>query len=263
MKKVGAAVGTFVLLLALSLFSAAQEEPTFTAQRGLGADYLTDSEGRSVYIYLRDGPNSSTCTDACEVNWPPVLVTGELTAGPGVLVSLMSTLERADGTAQLVYNGWPLYYYAHDSGPGEAHGHRLGEVFYLISTSGSRVHSAIESQISEAVQAAQAEAGGDQATQEVADAEVLDGEHLYVSNCAACHGREGEGAVGPGLAGNAAMERADYIISTVLFGREGHGMPPFADVLSNDEIAAIVTHVRQSWDNSYPAVTPAAVDELR
>jgi mono/diheme cytochrome c family protein len=40
-------------------------------------------------------------------------------------------------------------------------------------------------------------------------------------------------------------------------------MPPFAHVLSDDEVAAVATHVRRSWGNDAPAVTALDVRRAR
>ena len=42
-----------------------------------------------------------------------------------------------------------------------------------------------------------------------------------------------------------------------------HGMPPFAHILNDDEVAAVVTYIRVAWDNSGTPVTPAQANELR
>ena len=42
-----------------------------------------------------------------------------------------------------------------------------------------------------------------------------------------------------------------------------YGMPPFAQTLSNEEIAAVVTYIRQSWGNRAAPVSPADVDKFR
>ena len=42
-----------------------------------------------------------------------------------------------------------------------------------------------------------------------------------------------------------------------------HGMPPFAQSLSDDEIAAVVTYIRVSWGNSGGAVSAKEANELR
>src|SRR5690606_3741506 len=56
---------------------AAQEAdaPTLTlADNAEWGQYLTDSEGMSLYLYTLDEDGTSACVDACVNNWPPVLV---------------------------------------------------------------------------------------------------------------------------------------------------------------------------------------------
>jgi mono/diheme cytochrome c family protein len=40
-------------------------------------------------------------------------------------------------------------------------------------------------------------------------------------------------------------------------------MPPYRTLLTDAEIAAVVTHLRQSWGNQASAVPPQAVQRLR
>ncbi len=40
-------------------------------------------------------------------------------------------------------------------------------------------------------------------------------------------------------------------------------MPPFGDGLSNEEIAAVAQHIRNSWGNDFGTVTPQEVEETR
>ncbi len=40
-------------------------------------------------------------------------------------------------------------------------------------------------------------------------------------------------------------------------------MTPFADLLTDEEIAAIATHERSSWGNNAPAVKPEDVKKIR
>jgi len=42
-----------------------------------------------------------------------------------------------------------------------------------------------------------------------------------------------------------------------------YGMPPFSQDLTDAEIAAVVTYVRQSWGNHSPPVSPAEVSSAR
>ena len=41
------------------------------------------------------------------------------------------------------------------------------------------------------------------------------------------------------------------------------GMPPFAQTLSDNEVAAVVSYIRTSWGNRGAAVTAAQANELR
>lgn len=105
--------------------------------------YLVDSEGRSLYMFLADSSEVSRCYDACAEAWPPLITEGQPEAGEGVKSSLMSTFERKDGQLQVAYNGWPLYYYKEDAGAGERTGQDVkgfGAEWYLITPEGKEAH---------------------------------------------------------------------------------------------------------------------------
>ena len=42
-----------------------------------------------------------------------------------------------------------------------------------------------------------------------------------------------------------------------------YGMPPYRTLLTDDEVAAVASFVRQSWGNQAPAVSGLAVQRLR
>jgi mono/diheme cytochrome c family protein len=42
-----------------------------------------------------------------------------------------------------------------------------------------------------------------------------------------------------------------------------YGMPPFAQTLSDDEVAAVVSYIRTAWGNRGAAVTAAEANGLR
>ena len=125
-------------LLALAAFTAAcgssssgksQQPASATAPAGSGAatvqlanGHLADGSGRTVYLWVADSANTSHCSSACATVWPPVTASGQPTPGSGVTASQLTTIKRSDGKTQLVYAGHPLYYYAADSAPGDAHG---------------------------------------------------------------------------------------------------------------------------------------------
>jgi len=101
--------------------------------------YLTDGEGRSVYMFKADSKNKTTCYDACAQAWPPVISQGEPQAGEGVDQQLLGTIERDDGTQQVTYNGWPLYYLIKDQKPGDIVGEDftgVGAEWYLLTPQG-------------------------------------------------------------------------------------------------------------------------------
>jgi predicted lipoprotein with Yx(FWY)xxD motif len=101
----------------------------------LGA-YLVDSKGMTLYLYTKDTPNTSNCNGGCATAWPPLLTSGAPVAGAGVDASKLGTTTRADGTTQVTYNGWPLYYYAQDKAAGDTTGEGVGTVWYVITPDG-------------------------------------------------------------------------------------------------------------------------------
>jgi len=95
--------------------------------------------------------------------------------------------------------------------------------------------------------------------------EVSRGEEIFNTVCIACHQPDGKGVEGiyPALAGNPALTQEDptYLITVILNGRGG--MPTFAGTYDDEEVAAIATYVRQSWDNNASPVTAEQVAEVR
>ncbi|MFN2143430.1 MAG: YceI family protein [Candidatus Promineifilaceae bacterium] len=95
----------------------------------LGA-FLTDSAGMTLYTFANDEPGVSNCYDRCATAWPPLLVEDAQTisAGEGIPGEL-GTTEREDGTLQVTYDSWPLYYWVNDEVPGDITGHDVGNVW--------------------------------------------------------------------------------------------------------------------------------------
>lgn len=112
---------------------------------GENAEYgsiLTDSEGRTVYMFAQDTSDASSCTGDCANAWPPVPASEqEAIAGDGLDQSLLGAIERDDGARQLTYNGHPLYYYAEDVAPGDANGQGVGGNWYVLDDTGNPVES--------------------------------------------------------------------------------------------------------------------------
>jgi len=91
------------------------------------------------------------------------------------------------------------------------------------------------------------------------------GKVVYAANCAACHMAEGQGIEGlfPALKGSAIVNGpASEIIMQVLKGK--NMMPAFKDQLSDVDIAAAITHERNSWGNTAAdTVQPADIKAAR
>ena len=102
------------------------------------------------------------------------------------------------------------------------------------------------------------------------------GKTVYDNQCAVCHGPQGLGKPPnfPPLANNQSiqMESAVNPIRMVLNGgyppgSSGnpmpYGMPPFAQSLSDDEVAAVVTYIRTAWGNRGAPVSAHDANALR
>ncbi len=94
---------------------------------------------------------------------------------------------------------------------------------------------------------------------------IEQGDQIYHHVCIACHQPDGKGIQGiyPPLAGNPLLTADDpsYFIRTVLTGRGG--MPAFQGIYDDEEIAAVVSYVRQNWENNAGPVSPEQVAAIR
>lgn len=110
-------------------------------------DILADSEDMVLYMFDSDtqGESASTCYDGCAQAWPPLVTSGEPTAGDGVTAEL-TTFEREDGEMQVAANGWPLYYFQNDESPGDANGQAVNDVWWVLDTEGNPVRSGGETE---------------------------------------------------------------------------------------------------------------------
>jgi len=106
-----------------------------------------------------------------------------------------------------------------------------------------------------------------------ASAPMKAGAQIYADECAGCHGANGNGIAGlfPTLNGSPVVQQTDptTLAHVVLRGARsvstaqaptGAAMPEFAWVLSNNQIADVLTYIRNAWGNSAP---PVSADEIR
>ncbi|QID17082.1 cytochrome c oxidase subunit II [Nitrogeniibacter mangrovi] len=96
---------------------------------------------------------------------------------------------------------------------------------------------------------------------------VAKGKDVFNANCAACHQPDGKGLppAFPPLDGAAIVlaPPADQI-TTVLNGREGTPMAAWGKVLSDADLAAVITYTRNAWSNKTgEAIQPAQIAAAR
>jgi mono/diheme cytochrome c family protein len=100
-----------------------------------------------------------------------------------------------------------------------------------------------------------------------------DGARVYITNCSSCHQLDGKGLPGafPPLAANPVVTgEARRVIAIVKFGLrepQAHSsltgvMPPWQGLLSDADIAAVVTYIRFAWHNRASAVTLGEVESV-
>ena len=100
---------------------------------------VTDESGRTLYLFTNDERGKSNCSGGCATAWRPLTVTGDPVAGDGITESRLGTTTRDDGSTQVAYNGWPLYYFANDAAPGDVNGQNRGGVWFVLSSHGGPV----------------------------------------------------------------------------------------------------------------------------
>lgn len=77
--------------------------------------------------------------DACAQIWPPLVVTGSATAGSGLDQATLTTITRADGSTQVKYGDFPLYYFATDTAVGQTNGQGVGGKWYVVGANGQLI----------------------------------------------------------------------------------------------------------------------------
>ena len=115
-----------------------------TGEKAPYGRYLTDGDGRALYMFMADTRGKqSTCYDACAQAWPPALAgSAKVELGPNLDRGKLGSVTRRDGSKQLTYGGWPLYYYVKDTGPGQVKGQDVrgfGAEWYLVAPDGKKI----------------------------------------------------------------------------------------------------------------------------
>jgi predicted lipoprotein with Yx(FWY)xxD motif len=99
---------------------------------GSSKTIITDPNGNTLYYETNDTGGKVNCTAACATTWPPLLVppgVTKLTGGLGITGTL-SSISDPNGT-QITYNGWPLFAFSKDTGPGSTAGEGLANRWHV------------------------------------------------------------------------------------------------------------------------------------
>jgi mono/diheme cytochrome c family protein len=99
------------------------------------------------------------------------------------------------------------------------------------------------------------------------DPSFQQGQGIYKTNCAGCHGINGGGILHSKTvlnSNNFVTGNPDEVIATILYGKQGDGtMPGWQKQLDDRQVAAVATYIRQAWSNQSAPVTVEMVAKLR
>jgi predicted lipoprotein with Yx(FWY)xxD motif len=107
-------------------------------------DYLTDGDGKTLYIFLDDIDGTSHCYDTCTTLWLPLLTREVPRAASGLNQTILAVTSREDRLSQVTYNGYPLYYFVGDTKPGDMYGQNWQDRWYVLSPQGYRLAQEVE-----------------------------------------------------------------------------------------------------------------------
>lgn len=102
------------------------------------------------------------------------------------------------------------------------------------------------------------------------------GGQIYADECSGCHTAKGKGIANmfPSLNGSAVVQQTDpaSLLHVVLRGARSVGtdkaptapaMPSFSWILKDDQIANVLTYIRNAWGNKAPPVSASQVSKQR
>lgn len=111
--------------------SASGPRTIATGSTSLGT-VLTTPQGLTLYYFTPEKGGTVACTGNCATIWPPLKASGTPSAPSGVTGSL-ATVQLADGSSEVTYNGWPLHTYASDTAPGQTAGQGVGGKWFVAT----------------------------------------------------------------------------------------------------------------------------------
>ena len=105
------------------------------AVAGQQEQILTTSKGNTLYYFTADQDGAvQACTGTCLMTWQPLLLPrGDNVGGKAKLPGKLGSIPRPDGTRQVTYDGWPLYRFAGDKGPGDVKGQGIADKWFVAT----------------------------------------------------------------------------------------------------------------------------------
>ncbi|MGF1925403.1 MAG: c-type cytochrome, partial [Bacteroidia bacterium] len=97
-----------------------------------------------------------------------------------------------------------------------------------------------------------------------AELALKDGRVLYQQYCVSCHKEDGKGVVGafPALAGSAIVQGGPDKLTSLVLNGTAQQMPAFK-FLKDEELAQLLTYVRNQWGNKSGEITTSTVKKQR
>jgi predicted lipoprotein with Yx(FWY)xxD motif len=106
---------------------------------GQSMTILVDDKGLTLYRWGKDSGASIgkiNCVGGCAAVWPPFVLPASATtpvAGSGVTGTLTTLVNPEGKGTQVLYNGWPLYYFAKDKAPGDTTGQGVNGNWFVVT----------------------------------------------------------------------------------------------------------------------------------
>jgi predicted lipoprotein with Yx(FWY)xxD motif len=107
--------------------------------------YLTDSSGRTLYMFASDTSTTSSCTGQCLTYWPALTTTASDEASGDASAAMLGTISSSGTNKQVTYAGHPLYYFFEDTSPGDTKGQgstNFGAKWWILGPSGKPITTA-------------------------------------------------------------------------------------------------------------------------
>ena len=125
----------FAALLSVSVsidrIAAQSEQTVVIAQSAARGTILTGANGKTLYVFDGDNPNTSNCNTGCIEAWPALLLAAGDAVAPPALTGVLTTFTRTDGGRQVAYEGRPLYFFTGDVQAGDTTGDGVGGVWHV------------------------------------------------------------------------------------------------------------------------------------